>query len=245
MEYDGLIGTFGVLRRRFFDIGRREGAWAAIAAILRLGFFLLFYPLFKLTRGSRSFRFNGRQYKYFCHWYNTTYDNERSVEIALTLEELKQRPNAHVLEVGHVLSHYVPCHHDILDKYEVDTNVMNQDILDFHPSELYDLIVSISTIEHVGFDEFPQDPMKIPAAIAHLAKCLTPGGRLFVTLPVAYNKQLDRLLLERDLFPVQKYMRRTSWSNKWVEVAKEEALHTPFNTPYSFGNAIVVGILDR
>lgn len=66
-----------------------------------------------------------------------------------------------MLEVGNVLSHYFPIHHDIVDKYEVCPGVINQDIADFLPQEKYDLILSISTVEHVGWDEQPQEPTKL------------------------------------------------------------------------------------
>jgi len=58
-------------------------------------------------------------------------------------------------------------------------------------------IVSISTIEHVGWDETPRDPKKIPLALENLAtKCLAPGGEIVVTLPIGYNTYLDKLMME-------------------------------------------------
>ena len=58
-----------------------------------------------------------------------------------------------IFEVGSVLSHYFPINHDVLDKYEKGHGVINQDVVDFKPHNKYDLIVSISTLEHVGFDD--------------------------------------------------------------------------------------------
>ena len=58
-------------------------------------------------------------------------------------------------------------------------------------------IVSISTIEHVGWDETPRDPNKIPRALENLTtRCLAPGGEIVVTLPIGYNTYLDKLLKE-------------------------------------------------
>jgi len=57
-------------------------------------------------------------------------------------------------------------------------------------------IVSISTIEHMGWDETPRDPKKIPLALENLIECLVPGGEIVVTLPIGYNTYLDKLLKE-------------------------------------------------
>jgi cyclopropane fatty-acyl-phospholipid synthase-like methyltransferase len=36
--------------------------------------------------------------------------------------------------------------------------MINEGVVDFHPSKRYDIIVSISTFEHIGLDEKPKDP---------------------------------------------------------------------------------------
>jgi len=149
-----------------------------------------------------TFTLQGQTYRYFYHPYNTTWKNERAVEIPIILEKIQfyHYQGGRILEVGNVLSHYVHFQHDIVDKYDKTTGVINQDVVDFQPlseNDKYDLIVSISTIEHVGWDETPRDPKKIPLALENLAtKCLAPGGEIVVTLPIGYNAYLDKLLKE-------------------------------------------------
>jgi len=58
-----------------------------------------------------------------------------------------------ILEIGNVLSRHIKLEHDILDKYETAKGVINEDIVDFKSEKKYDLIISISTLEHVGWDE--------------------------------------------------------------------------------------------
>ena len=133
-----------------------------------------------LTRRVRTktFRFDGREYEYLYHPYNRTWKNERGVEIPIFRELLLKHEGKRVLEVGNVLSHYFPIHHEVIDKYEVSSGVINQDIVEFVPQDKYDLIISISTLEHVGWDEQPQKPGKLLQAIDHLrATCLAPSGR--------------------------------------------------------------------
>jgi len=82
--------------------------------VLRVTVSYLFYKLF---RSSRTFTFNGKEYKYFIHTYNPTWRKERSVEIPIIKEIVRKFKGKEILEVGNVLSHYYPVNHDILDKY--------------------------------------------------------------------------------------------------------------------------------
>jgi SAM-dependent methyltransferase len=168
---------------------------------------------------TKTFRFDGREYEYLYHPYNRTWKNERGVEIPIFRELLLQHQGKRVLEVGNVLSHYFPIQHDIVDKYEVSPGVINKDIVEFAPQQKYDLIVSISTLEHVGWDEQPQEPAKLLQAIEHIRnRCLAPGGQIVVSLPVGYNKFFDGLLRDgKSPFTRQHFLKRISKRNYWVE----------------------------
>ncbi len=108
---------------------------------------------FYINSKLRRFTFNKRTYRYFCHSYGSTWANERAVEVPIIWEEVRKHEAQRILELGNVLSHYYPVHHDIVDKYEKSAGVTNVDILDLDTSKDYDLIVSISTVEHIGCDE--------------------------------------------------------------------------------------------
>jgi hypothetical protein len=51
--------------------------------------------------------------------------------------------------------------------------------------------VSISTVEHIGWDERPRQPDKVLGAVDHVCVLLAPRGRFLVTAPLAYNSVLD------------------------------------------------------
>ncbi len=174
-----------------------------------------------LTRWTRAktFVFDGRSYPYLYHFCNKTWKNERGVEIPIFRELLLEHGGKRVLEVGNVLSHYFPIHHDVVDKYEVAPGVINQDIVEFTPPERYNLILSISTLEHIGWDETPREPDKLLRAIEHLRNhCLAPGGKIVVSLPIGYNEFFDGLLRDgKSPFTQQHFLKRISTRNYWVE----------------------------
>lgn len=196
---------------------------------------------FRMKLGTKTFNFQGHVYNYFCHKYNTTWKNERVVEVPIVWEIVK---NCHgkILEVGNVLSHYYPVTHDVVDKYEKAEGVINQDIVDFHPSELYDLIVSISTMEHVGWDESPREPRKVLYALDNLkSNCLAPRGIMVITAPLGYNSELDKLLNEGMIdLGKQYYMKRLSKDNLWEETEQNNVQNIRYGTPFPAGNAIVI-----
>lgn len=242
--YDGLIGTFGVVLARFREARKQRGFCAAVATIAKLFLQVLMTPVYALTMGRKAFCYNGKSLRYFCHWYNTTFLNERAVEVAAAIELLKIHQGKNVLEIGNVLSHYTDIPRQVLDKYEKGEGVIHEDIVDFHPDTQYDLIVSVSTLEHVGFDETPKDPAKFARAVRHVKTMLKPGGTLFVTIPVGYNPGAVRDACEQRLFSSLHFLKHIS-ARAWQEVAPQEALTTPFGSPFQFANAVIFCLEER
>ncbi len=200
---------------------------------------------FTLKLGTKTFKFQGHVYNYYCNNYNTTWKNERAVEVPIVWEIVK---NCHgrILEVGNVLSHYHPFAHDVVDKYEQAEGVINQDVVDFRPSERYDLIISISTIEHVGWDESPKEPRKVLQAIENLkSNCLAKGGMMIITMPLGHNPELDKLLKHGSIdLGKHHFMKRLSKDNLWKETDLNNVQNVAYDSPFPNGNAIIIGIKD-
>src|SRR5205823_6126677 len=201
------------------------------------------YPLVKKQRASRTFVVGGLEYRYFTHHYNATWKNERAVEIALVTKFLSRcRGDTRFLEIGNVLSYYLDIPHLVVDKYEPSPNVINEDILTFGSPESFDVIVSISTLEHVGWDEAPRDPRKVRLALDHMKDLLAPGGSFFLSFPIGYNAALDRIVLEREVdFREIRYLKRTSRDNHWEEVGLEDMRSAEYDKPFPCANALFVG----
>jgi len=162
------------------------------------------------------------------------------------MEMVNKNFGKRILEVGNVLSHYFEIDHTVVDKYEKGSGVVNQDIVDFKSDVKYDLIVSVSTLEHVGWDEAPRDDRKILRAVSNMQSLLSQNGTLIVTLPLGYNTSMDSLLRDRVLrFDQQYYLLRISKSNQWREGSWEEVRGKKYGSPFENANAIVVGIISQ
>lgn len=190
---------------------------------------------------SLTFSFQNHRYKYFYHLYNNAWENERSVEIPIILEEIKKYEGKNILELGNVLSHYFTINHDVVDKYEKGVGVINRDIVCFHPRKKYDLIVSISTIEHTGWDEKKFAPDKIKLAIANLRKIVAPDGKIILTIPRGYNKYFDDLLdKNQKIFTEKKFLKKISEKNEWIETKREDIYNLKYDYPFGGANGITI-----
>jgi SAM-dependent methyltransferase len=214
--------------------------------ILREGFKKLAVYYCRLFKSSKMFSFRGRDYHYFFHSYNLAWRNERTVEIPIARGFLSEYAGRDILEVGNVLAHYVDVSHDVLDKHEVSSGVINEDALDFDPGKKYDLIISISTLEHIGWDEQPRDPEKARLAVANLAGLLATGGQMVVTVPLGYNPEFDRLLEQRDKPFTEIYaLRRIPGRNEWTEADFESVSGSGYPRKRFRADAIIVGVINE
>jgi hypothetical protein len=215
---------------------------AGAGELLRRATSSLWY--YRLVKSAATFTYQGERYRYFYHRYNSTWKTERAVEVPIIWRLVQRHRGRRILEVGNVLAHYFPVTHDIVDKYERAAGVINEDIVDYQSATPYDLIVSISTIEHVGWDEQPREPEKLLRAIDNLRQLVAPGGLIVLTLPLAYNQAMDEFLRSGRLrFPEQGCLRRISADNRWAEVDWPAIQAAEFNRPFRGINGLVIGVI--
>jgi hypothetical protein len=232
---------------------RKKGGCYVIKAGIKIITYWLMRPFkhlscfyYKTFKASRKFNFNGEEYNYFYHKYNGAWANERAVEVPIIWKIIKQNYGKKILEIGNVLSHYFPVSYDILDKYEKTNGVINEDVVYFETSKKYDLIVSISTLEHVGWDEQQKEPKKILFAIDNIKKLLTDKGQAVVTLPIGYNHDMDGLLKSKELkFTKEYYLKRISKDNIWIEAKWEEIKDLKYGTPFPAANGLIIGFIEK
>lgn len=236
------------MRSKVSRIAKQRGiAYLFKAGYRRLRFrssIWLGYNYFRLFKRG-SFTFQSKEYSYFYEKYNVTWRNERCIEVPIVWEYVRDF-EGEVLEVGNVLSHYFFCKHDVVDKYEKAPHVINQDAADLKLPKKYDLIVSISTLEHVGWDEEPRDYGKIVRTVEKLRSQLNARGRFVATVPIGYNPYLDALLKANEVgFDKILCLKRVSKDNRWVETVWKDIENMKFGSPYPFANGLVVGIVEK
>jgi len=190
---------------------------------------------------------DGSTFKYFIHSYNATWRGERAVEIPIATAYLQRYEGSKVLEVGNVLSHYLDrIHHIVVDKYEPAAGVLNIDIIDYKPDFCFDFIVSISTLEHVGFDEPQRTQGKFAQALSHLLSLLAPDGVMLVTLPIGYNPEVNEFLSELNTASCKAYFfKRLGKYTEWQQTSWDQIKHVGYASPFPSANGLAVCIFEK
>lgn len=202
----------------------------------------IFAPLIISTLKARSFRFEGVDLPLLYHPYNMTWASERCVEVPIVQSYTRKFRPEKTLEVGNVLAHYVQVQHDVVDKFEKAPGVINEDVVAFRGRMPYDLIVSISTFEHIGFDDESsgRSAEKILEAIRHCRQLLSEEGLLVITVPMGYNPELNSVIAASELQASKETYLKKQTAREWVECTKDDALRREYKRPHPYANAILV-----
>ena len=236
----------------------------------------------KMTNWKKTFLFKGKELYYNRIPYNNP--SERAVEVSIGFNWLINLQNSdRVLEVGNVLSRYESSLGEqmgvikrrIIDKFEIDIGVDNEDLMTLESDEKYHAIVSISTVEHIGQGLDPRGAygesteirdMEAPLkAIAKIYDLLAIEGKALITVPfgvltdggwyIQFSAQYLALLKK---YGIPQEAIRTSFLRLinrdptkdsvkmlWGEIEEIELSNVEYNHPFPFANAIGVIELSK
>ncbi len=230
---------------RVREAARNRGARAAAGSLARWGSGVLAGYPWTVVGSHGRFEFAGERYGYLYHRYKFTWLTERAVEVPIVQSIVDRHAGRRVLEVGNVLSHYRSQEHLVIDKYERASGVLNRDVLELDGLGPFDLIVAVSTLEHVGWDEHPRDPDRAVQATLGLRSLLATGGRLVVTVPVGYNREFDAAL-QHGAVPLSEAaaLRRVGPGAGWQQVSPAEVWSSPYDFLLYRANGLFIAFID-
>lgn len=192
-------------------------------------------------RKEPRFTLDGRRYDYVDDWHSWTWLNERAVELPVAREALAAADPTRTIEIGNVTSHYFPARHRIVDKYESAPGIENIDLFEIAEREAFDLVLCVSTLEHVGWDEPVRDPVPAVEAVARLKELAAPGGRVLVTIPVGYHPTLADAAIDGSLsFDSVRALRCDYPSLDWHEVAPDTVATVPYDELVYRASAVLI-----
>jgi hypothetical protein len=191
------------------------------------------------------FTLGGRPYPYLFHPYKHSWLTERAVEVPVARGVVEDHAAGRILEVGNVLGHYWAHSHLVVDKYEHAPGVLNRDVLDLDDLGQFDLIVAISTLEHVGQDEPERVPEKAAPAAMALRSLLAPGGSMLLTVPIGYNAAFDAALRDGTIpLSSARAMERIGDSRRWREVDPEAVWSARYDFLLYAARAVLFAFID-
>ena len=198
---------------------------------------------------AKKYIFQKRGYQYCLEKYNLSWRTERMVEIPIFQKLIRDNSKLHILEIGNVLKHYESSPKSrwaVVDKYEIYEGVINRDIFVYNPKEKFDLIVSISTIEHIGMEDGAISPNKAKQVINWVRNnLLNAHGRFIITIPIGYNKHLDKQIFKDEILFAEKYYMTRLSKLEWVQTSEDKVSHSEYGRPYTGANALFIGIIRK
>jgi hypothetical protein len=171
--------------------------------------------------------------------HNNTAINERAIEIPFFVDLVNQYAGKRILEVGNVLDYYIPSHSwPVVDKYDTkDDLIINQDIEYFTCKGKFDLVVSISTMEHLNTFE---DALKAARAIEHIKEnLLAKGGQFWFSIPIGWDTILDAMI-ELDGFDMSRVIKMIRMGSNWHQINSKTMDKDFFSIPYDTTRAKAV-----
>lgn len=192
------------------------------------------------------FEYHDMKLAYCASKYNHSDLNERTIEIPIIEHYINLLPHAKVIELGAVLQHYRRVNFLVVDKFEKGKGILNVDIVDFKPKKKFDLLISISTLEHIGFDD-DTDPAKIVKVVNHIrTHVLSPTGKAVISFPLGYNPYLDQLIQSKEikLFDRLEFMERYSHLNYWRMRLRPPVFPVNYNARYNNAQLLGIGFID-
>lgn len=163
--------------------------------------------------------YKNKDIKYFDHPYNTTRQNERTVEVPLA--KLFLESHLDLIEIGCVTPYYFTRYdHKVYDLTDGHLRAINLDALTLDVKGKN--VLSISTIEHFGEDEVTSDSVKF------LDRVMKESKKYLITFPLGINKKLDEYVAKnidcsylsrkesnRDLWEVKEYKDLSDFDKKY------------------------------
>lgn len=171
---------------------------------------------------------------YYDFWgpYNNPRTNERNIELPIGFWFIENYGD-NLVEIGEVTAMYREAKHPVYD-LSSDQADRRRDVFDINMTDKN--VLSISTVEHVGFGDYGNKP-EPHLAIEAIKKIRKEAQKYMITYPVGYNVELDDDLMESG---IPYFVMFRDERNKWFMSVHNDLTKFKYNDPFYAGNAIVV-----
>ncbi len=166
-------------------------------------------------------------------------EGERVIEIPIALEFLKLFDPGDVVEIGAVLPYHIAAvSHQIIDPYDPWPLSLRRDAEEVDVTGK--VVLSISTIEHIGKQEYGDHKKDPGKAMRVFDKITAQAADYLISFPVGYHKKFDQhVRLKTAVGDLTGFMfMRFNSINDWTQISGLRWRYR-YNYPFPYGNAVV------
>jgi predicted O-methyltransferase YrrM len=172
---------------------------------------------------------------YYGKWskYNDPETNERKAELPVAFWFINKFEDD-VIEIGEVTDFYIDARHTVYDLCTERPTTIKRDAFDVDYTGRN--VLSISTVEHVGFGDYGQP--KVPhQAIKLLKKMVSEAANYLISFPIGYNLELEQDMKDAG---IDYSIIERSLTNHWTHVDHKDLSKYKYGSPQYAGNAIAI-----
>lgn len=150
--------------------------------------------------------------------------SERAIEVPLVIDFLSNCVRAKpVIEFGCVLPYYIlkRRNHIVYDLADQHPDNVRRDIRTLTDDDLRGVVISISTLEHIGTGEYGIKASDV-SAVDVLKRIIANAKSYFITFPLGCNKTLDDFVANATDLNEKYVTRAATDSNDWMVVEKAD-----------------------
>lgn len=179
--------------------------------------------------------------KAYIEYYEKDSTSERIIEIGLGLyfRNLLLNNTKDFLEVGAVLPSHMKVEHDVIDLFDPYEKCIREDATNYDYTERN--VLAISTIEHIGRDDYKKDGfnqiLKPENASTCLEKIIKEANKYLITIPIGYNTYLDNYIANMNTTAI--WLARDE-KNNWFEYPAGHAVKLSYGKPFDFANGLII-----
>lgn len=160
---------------------------------------------------------------------------ERTIEVPIGIKWISGKSN--LLEIGAVLPYFCETNHDVIDPSDNKANIRKY----LHEVEITGKnVLSISSIEHIGLEEYGNTYTNINGAAESIQRILKESLSCLISVPIGYNLEMDKWIKENqkelNIFTYRKISHRPilwEYNNKLID------LNAEYGKPFQYANLVV------
>lgn len=170
--------------------------------------------------------------------YNNPHTNERMIEVPLARWFIEKHNHA-IVEIGAVTPYYGEVKHEVIDPNDPWPGCIKKGVSDFSYENKN--VLSISTVEHVGFTDFCPSPLcqsydkeKDSKEAREAVDLIRKAQSYLITWPAGYHEGLDEYVAKSE----DTIMLKRVDSQSWCMAA--DLTDVKFMFPWNCGNGLYI-----
>lgn len=160
---------------------------------------------------------------------------ERTIEVPIGIKWINGKSN--LIEIGAVLPYFCKTSHDVIDPSDGRANIKKY----LHEIDIVGKnVLSISTIEHIGLEEYGNTYSNSNGAAESIQRILKESSSCLISVPIGYNLKMDQWIKDnQEQLNIFTYRKMSHSPVLWKYNNQIIDLNAEYGKPFQYANLVV------